>query len=251
MSSWEEILTDFESISLDEMDEVALMDRIDTKFAFHIEKLENILHSLKSDYFVLEIKEKRIANYKSLYFDDEDFGFYNDHHNGKDRRLKVRFRSYTSSNIHFLEIKQKRKGRTRKTRIPADEIKKKLNENDFDFLKQFIKCPENLEAKLWNEYNRITLVSKNKKERLTLDLNLKFNWANKERSYDDLVIAELKQKRLDRSSPFFKIMKTIGVRPYRLSKYCLGTLKLHKESRLKYNRFKKKLLTLKQITNDT
>jgi hypothetical protein len=251
VENWQNILKQFESIALNQMDEVALMDRIDTKFAFNVDDLDHILQSMIDEYYVLQIEENRISGYRSLYFDDEKFRFYNDHHNTKDRRFKVRYRSYISSNVHFLEIKEKRKGRTRKKRIPVKGIKNNLNVEEVDFLKQFIDTPENLQAKLWNEYNRITFVSKNKKERLTLDLNLKFEWEGMNRSFNQLVIAELKQKKLDRSSPFFKIMKSMEIRPYRLSKYCLGILKMHKNSRLKYNRFKKKIIKLKKITHDT
>lgn len=250
MQNWKNILTDFDSISLSEMEEVTLMDRVDTKFAFSINEIDNVLHALKADYFILEVEGNRISDYKSLYFDDEDFQFYKDHHNSKDRRFKVRYRSYISTDTHFFEIKEKRKGRTTKTRIPVEKINEELDGLHYDFLKNFIDKPENLEAKLWNEYKRITFVSKNKKERLTLDLDLSYEWEDKERSFDLLVIAELKQKRLDRSSRFFEIMKAMNIRPYRLSKYCLGALKMHKKSRLKYNRFKKKLLTLKRITDD-
>jgi len=244
------ILNQFESISLNEMEDVELMDRIDTKFAFNKELLPQVLEKLNADYFILEIENERLSQYKTLYFDNDDFQFYKDHHNSKDRRFKVRYRSYISSDTHFLEIKEKRKGRTNKTRIPVEKIKKELQNEHIEFLSEFIKNPKDLEAKLWNQYKRITFVSKNKKERLTLDLDLNYEWKGEKSSFDSLVIAELKQKRLNRSASFFKVMKEMNIRPYRLSKYCLGTLKIHGKSRLKYNRFKNKILTIKRITND-
>ena len=65
-----------------------------------------------------------------------------------------------------------------------------------------------------------------------------------------LVIAELKQESLDRNSPFYKLMKKERIRPYRLSKYCIGSVEIYGEEVLKFNRFKKKLLFLNKINHD-
>jgi hypothetical protein len=100
------ILNTFSPISLAEMDRVKLMNRIDTKFAFRIGLLENLLDELKSEYKILEINTIRSPKYESLYFDDEKFSFFQDHHNGKTNRFKVRIRKYVESNLLFLEIKQ-------------------------------------------------------------------------------------------------------------------------------------------------
>ena len=67
------ILDQFTPISLSAMDRVKLMNRIDTKFAFRIGLLENLLDELKSEYKILEINTIRSPKYESLYFDDEKF----------------------------------------------------------------------------------------------------------------------------------------------------------------------------------
>lgn len=69
------ILNTFSPISLTEMDRVKLMNRIDTKFAFRIGLLEELLHELKAEYKILEINTIRIPKYESLYFDDAQFSF--------------------------------------------------------------------------------------------------------------------------------------------------------------------------------
>ena len=81
------ILNTFSPISLAEMDRVKLMNRIDTKFAFRIGLLEELLHELKSEYKILEINTIRTPKYESLYFDDEIFSFFQDHHKGKTDRF--------------------------------------------------------------------------------------------------------------------------------------------------------------------
>lgn len=244
-------LNEFISIQLNELDDANLMERVDTKFAFSRLELNNILLQLLPDYFCFEINEMRIGNYQSLYFDKESFDFYNDHHNGKTHRFKVRFRRYVDSDIYFLEVKEKQKGRVTKRRIPVARFEEKLKDNQQIFVENILGQKTELEPKLWNVYKRITLVSRDKKERLTLDLDLKFSWEDENKEFEDIVIAELKQERLNRTSPFYQLMRKNGIRPYRLSKYCIGTLELHTKKKLKYNRFKKKLLKLKGIQNDT
>jgi hypothetical protein len=102
---------------------------------------------------------------------------------------------------------------------------------------------------MWNSFYRVTLVNKTEKERLTLDFDLKFKWDGQLHHFDNLVIAELKQETVQRSSAFFSQMKKRLIRPYRLSKYCIGSIELYGTPYLKYNRFKKKLLHLKKIND--
>ena len=103
---------------------------------------------------------------------------------------------------------------------------------------------------LTNRFNRITLVGKKLNERLTLDLNLSFKSNGKQASLENIIIAELKQERVSRTSPFFKTMKALMIRPYRLSKYCIGVIELYGKQNVKYNRFKKKLLRIKKLENN-
>ena len=55
----EEILSEFEPISLQQMDNVKLQNRIDTKFMFHEKILPSVLSKMKDNYFALEIKNIR------------------------------------------------------------------------------------------------------------------------------------------------------------------------------------------------
>ena len=242
------ILDNFTSISLDEMDEVKLMNRVDTKFAFSFIEFKRILFQLETNYKVLEIEGTRTPFYESLYFDEMNFKFYNDHHIGRVDRYKVRFRKYVESDLTFLEIKHKVKGRTKKSRIVVDEISNELtNENQISFLKKNISETIDLKPKLWNSFHRITLVNNKLKERLTFDFQMMFKWETKEINFNNLIIAELKQEIINRNSPFYILMKSNQIRPYRLSKYCIGAIELYAKDKIKYNRFKEKLLKLKKI----
>ena len=61
------ILNKFEPISLDQMDQVALMKRKDTKFIIHAKQLPLILQMVQTKYSVLEISGNRLMTYVSDY----------------------------------------------------------------------------------------------------------------------------------------------------------------------------------------
>lgn len=251
MEKLQHILTEFPVIKLEEMDRTKLMDRVDTKFAFHRDELPDIITNLKEHFHILVVEDKRISHYESLYFDKNEFDFYNDHHNNKNHRFKVRFRKYVDSGLNFLEVKEKRKGRMIKRRIPVQKFEHDLSDSSKSFVEQYLNDEDELEPKLWNQYQRITFVNKDLNERLTFDINLEFKWEKEEKKFPSLVIAELKQERKNRNSPFYKLMRSKRIRPYRISKYCIGTIELYDTKNIKYNRFKKKLLKLKKINNAT
>ncbi len=250
MNEIKELLDPFEPITLQEMDRVKLMNRMDTKFAFRFSDLNTLLPLLTLNYRVLTIEGTNTPHYESLYFDDERFSFFRDHHNGKGDRFKVRIRKYVESNLFFLEIKHKIKGRTDKKRIVTDQFNEVLPESDLAFVHKELQANKNLVPTMWNSFQRITLVSKTENERLTLDFNILFEKDGVKKSFKQLVIAELKQEDLNRNSVFYQLMKEQRIRPYRLSKYCLGSVEIYGEDKLKFNRFKKKLLYLKKINHD-
>ena len=89
-----------------EMDAVKLMNRVDTKFTISEKQFLEVFVDLKDEYNILEVNNDKFSEYESLYFDQEDFKFYNDHHRGKSNRLKIRIRKYKSNGLAFLEVKK-------------------------------------------------------------------------------------------------------------------------------------------------
>ena len=240
-----DILSSFSPISLKEMDSVKLLNRTDTKFIFNKNLFDSILSKIKNDYQILTINNKKTASYRTLYFDTDHFKFYNDHHNKRGNRFKVRIRKYLDSDLCFLEIKNKRKGRTIKTRTSITDFEDSLSNSSIDFIKEIIPEFEPLETKIWNTFERITLVNQERKERLTIDFNLKFEFDNKKLGIDHLVICELKQERANRNSPINHIFKLMKILPNRVSKYCIGSGLLYEQ--LKKNRFKEKYLLINKL----
>ena len=246
-TSIDRVIKTFLPISLNEMDGVALMKRVDTKFVIKKSKLLEVLESIKENYRILEIDGNRLMNYNSLYFDTDGKKFYLDHHNSRVRRTKIRIRKYVESNIYFLEIKKKDiKGNTNKSRIKINEFETDLSDNSLKFIKEITNEDYQLQPSLWNHFKRITLVNKTAKERVTIDLNLSFSINNIKKTYENLVIVELKQERYNRNSPIVKALKKHSIIPYSISKYCVGMVNLYEN--IKYNRFKEKLIKINQLS---
>ena len=248
MNEISKITASFSPIKLAEMDNVKLMSRSDTKFAFKISKLPELLNQMIPFYRVLEINGKLIHDYKSLYFDTDDRKFYLDHHNGRVNRNKVRFREYVGSDLTFLEIKRKNnKGKTIKKRMKVDSINDNLSVKQKEYIYSIIGSNIILNSKQWINFSRITFVHKVHKERLTIDINLNFKEKDRRGDLNQIAIGEVKQERMSRLSDFMRIAKELHILPIRISKYCMSTLELNPE--LKQNRFKEKTLFLTKLKN--
>ena len=243
-------LQSFQPITLEEMDSVRLMDRSDMKFNFNIRYLPELLHAIREEYRSLEVAGTRISRYETLYYDTPGYDFYKKHHQGKPARFKVRVRKYVESDLDFFEVKSKNnKGRTIKTRVKNKASEKEISGNAADHLQEKTGMEsEQLEAKLWVNYSRITLVNKKEEERLTIDLDLSV--VNEDRTYnfDGLVIVEAKMAKLQ-NTPFVKLLKEKHIREGGMSKYCMAVSKL--VPGLKYNNFKSTLLSVDKITNES
>ena len=117
------------------------------------------------------------------------------HHNGRLNRYKIRFRRYVSSNLCFLEIKYKIKGtRTLKHRIVSDDIEMLLSGKSKDYIKKYTPFGvDSLEPKIHTDFSRITLVSRELSERVTIDLDLQFRYNGSVENVGNVVIIELKR----------------------------------------------------------
>ena len=241
MTDFKTILSDFQSVSLPEIEEVKLMNRIDRKYWFHISKLNQILDFTLPYYDVLEINGQRLMEYQTTYFDTPENTMYLKHHNRKLNRHKVRQRKYVSTNSSFLEIKLKtNKKRTIKKRIAADFEQTNFSNTEINFIKEKSMFQgDDLHASLNNKFNRITLIHKNKLDRCTIDISPEFWNNNGEVKFDNLVVFELKRGRSLKSSPIVSLLRKLQIRQRGLSKYCTGRAML--EPKLKQNAFKPRL----------
>ncbi len=242
------ILSSFEPISLQETDRVRLLKRIDTKYIFHQNKLYNLLSMLPAHYRILEINGQHISNYETTYFDTADFVCYYAHHAGRLNRYKVRFRKYADVNTCFYEIKKKNNtGKSDKKRIPIEE--KAIDGTE---VKDFLQIHTPLKAKdlspvLQNNFRRIALIDKQFTSRCTIDFMLSIHGNHRDITFDNLVVAEVKQEKFSLKNPLNAALKSLKVYPMSFSKYCMGALCTYPQ--LKHNRFKYKALKVKSIIN--
>lgn len=242
-------LTGFDKITLDEMGGIRLMKRIDIKYLLSVSQLRELLVRLSEYYYVQDVDGERFSPYATLYFDTPEYEMYHIHQNGKLNRLKIRTREYKSVSLCYLEIKTKsNKGVTKKIRIKNGDLSHIDGEQPSSFIHQ--NSPYKItaiEGKLQNSYTRITLVDKQKTERVTIDLDLRFNNLQTERKayLPELVIIEVKKSAYS-SSPALRILSALRIKPARMSKYCMGVALT--DEAVKHNKIKEKIKLINKIT---
>ena len=246
----DELLTKLQPITLEEMKDIRLMNRTDTKFVTNKEKLVRLLELAEGKYYAQFNNGSRIADYMTTYWDTDDYRFYMEHHNGRAPRQKVRVRTYMDSDITFLEIKTKNNhGRTKKKRVevPCQQITGAGGNEEF--LKERVHLSlSDIHPTVRNRFHRITLVNYGKTERLTIDYDVHFHNMETEQDANvgPLVIIELKRDG-NVYSPVLDILRQLRIKPSGFSKYCIGSVMTNKG--LKQNLFKQKLVKLRKLAN--
>lgn len=256
-----ELLIQYNTISLAEMKNIRLMNRTDTKFVTSKTKLLELLALAREQYFVQEIDGLRIAEYYTVYFDTPRYDMFRVHHCGHTNRQKLRIRSYVDSKLSFLEVKTKNNhSRTKKKRMPMSgfdpdnprydvcfdgqdegmaEYTLFLQEHLFYDAASLTECIE-------NRFRRITLVNKGKTERLTIDMDVRFHnlVTDKVVMLDNVVIIELKRDRL-LTSPILPLLRQLRIKRSGFSKYCIGTVFTNAD--IPQNRFKMRMRKIASI----
>lgn len=243
------ILNSFKTITLNDLQRVELMNRVDAKFLVREDLLNEILAELQVSYFALEINGNKRMNYTTVYFDTADDRMFTEHHNGKLNRYKVRKRLYVDTKIAYIEVKFKNnKGKNVKKRIKTNDDLYRLTDSDMSFLRSSIPfVPEDLKPKIRNNFSRMTLANKDFTERCTIDTDLSFFSSDITKNIADAVIIEVKKDSEKTDSFLVNILKEKGIHKEGFSKYCFG--RILSDSTLKYNRFKPKIRYVERILN--
>ena len=244
-----DILGQYDSITLEEMNGIRLMNRIDTKFVTTQQVLEQLLKMAMDDYYAQEINGERNMEYSTTYYDTPNYDMFYTHQHGHAGRQKLRFRTYVSSNLQFMEVKtQNNHGRTKKKRMRVDDMALDDNEK-LEFLAEHLRYDaQSLIPAIHNSFNRITLVNKAKTERLTIDTELTFHnlVTDKWRRMAPIVIVELKRDGFC-YSPVLEMLRQLRIFPHGFSKYCMGSALTNEH--LRVNRFKPKLIDVAKIAS--
>ncbi|MBQ8061137.1 MAG: polyphosphate polymerase domain-containing protein [Bacteroidales bacterium] len=250
----DEAVESFQPITLEEMDSIKLMNRVDTKYLTDEATLSLVLlDAASAGYRALMADGTMISPYHSVYYDTPELKMFSDHHNKRLTRQKVRTRVYVNSGDAYLEIKRKNnKGRTKKKRtgiLPGEMEDFSMDEAAADYLAAHSDYTVGeITPELSTDFRRITLVNPEKTERLTIDTRLEFsNFRNKRRAFlQDAVVIELKQD--GRASSRMKgILLDHRVKPVRISKYCIGVTLTEPE--VKSGRFKEKVRAIEKTIN--
>jgi hypothetical protein len=229
------ILASYRPLSLEKAEAVKLMHRVDTKFVIRADEVIGLLEEIRQDYHVLEIASQRSGSYTSVYYDTTDRQMFYSHVTGRFPRYKVRERLYSQNGLKFFEVKQKSNtGRTSKRRI---SIAGNISKTNGWLSHQTPFCTDELTPALINCFERITFINNELTERVTLDFNLQFRTPSGLVTpvYDRVAIVELKQDKTA-VSPIRETLRSRGVRPGGVSKYCAGMLLT--ESETDYKRYK-------------
>lgn len=234
----------FPPITLAEMANIRLMRRTDTKFVAPIGVLPELLKALAPNYYVQRVEGEAICTYRTTYFDTPQLDCFQAHQKGRAARLKVRVRTYAQGGDSYLEIKRKdNHGKTHKRRTPVSSLRSVIDHHEgADFLEAYTGCDfSDFQPALHNEFERITLVNRQKTERLTLDFNLRFRKDNAPTLTPMPLTLIIELKREGRApSPLLPVLRQLRIHPGGFSKYCIATVMADESVRI--NRFKKKLI---------
>lgn len=245
----EAVAQSFLHVDLADLPKEVLMERIDRKFAFHIEKAPQLIAMLTSDYQVISVDGRVISKYNSIYFDTPNFDFYSAHQRGFKNRTKVRYRSYPETATTFLEVKSKNnKSFTTKDRILTTSMKWPFAVQLSEFIKRQLPniVPSELKPAVRIDYERIGFISEDRNERFSLDFDIRFSHEGKNDRFENLAILEVKQDSM-KQTPVVHVMRQHAIEEQSLSKYCMALSALNPE--LRANNFKPIFRRIEKITH--
>jgi hypothetical protein len=211
----------------------ALLTRVDRKYVVPVTTFERLVLSLDDSWTALEIDGRRLFGYSSVYFDTEDFVTYRAHLQGRRRRYKVRVRRYVDSDDCLLEVKRKgMRGVTVKERR-AHPIwqQTELGEDGQGFVQGCLRGHGDpglsgaMHPVVVTGNRRATLANLSGHSRLTIDTDLACGWgASHAALRPGFVVLESKVE--GHGSQVDRLLRSFGVRPVPISKYCVGVASL-------------------------
>ena len=224
-------------ISLKELNNLAeLQTRVDRKYFVSAGVFRQLIAQLAGEMQVLEIDGRRTFGYESFYFDTPQLSTYRAHLQRRRQRFKARTRTYTDTGLCMFEVKLTgARGETVKQRVPhPQELRAELTDDALTHLGSTLRdayhqdLPAGLRPTLVTSYRRTTFVSRTGEARLTCDVGLVCGDVEHEvRDTGTHVLVE--SKSAGRGSAPDRILRDLGVRPAKVSKYCVAVAALHPE----------------------
>ena len=226
----EDLVTGFDPVSLEELDErAALLRRVDNKYAVEREAFSRLLERLREDHQVLEIDGRREFGYRSTYFDTPDLRCFVDHVEDRQPRFKARTRLYEDSERCVFEVKLKREDDEtdkRQTDYAVDDAER-FTDSAQECLGEALRSvglepPEEMAPTLLTRFRRVTLASREGSERLTCDIGVRLSNPDGAAAElrEGMILVETKSERGE--SPADRALDELGLEPISLSKYRVG-----------------------------
>jgi len=212
-----------ETIILEESKKIKLFKRFESKYIIQQSLIHNIFNYCEDNYLIVEDNNNFDFPYYSLYFDTDKLDMIKAHENNDLIRQKLRIREYYNGD-KYLEIKEKNNHQTNKIRIPV--ISYEINNEKNWITSNLIYDTKNLSKTLEVKYNRITLLSKDKSNRITFDFDINFkNYkTDKEYKIDKNIIIEVK-KNSENNIDIEDYLNNLGIFKEKFSKYHYGMKK--------------------------
>lgn len=234
--------------TLRDLGSASLLHRRDTKYVVPASSVTELLLAVRVHYRALSIGSNRSFAYRTMYFDTPDFRLFRSVHGGHLPRHKVRVRTYLDSQEHYLEVKHRTNhGHTIKVRrAMADPVFDATLLADTELSAGLRVAPHDLHRVATTYYRRLTLLRDGHAERVTIDLDLRYDHAVRAAAFPGVAIVEVKQQRWA-PSPMHDVLRTWRCRPVSLSKYGVGVALLHPHTR--HNCYKPVLTLLSKVLN--
>jgi hypothetical protein len=211
----------------------ALLTRVDRKYVVPVPTFERLVGELDDSWTSLEIDDRRLFGYSSVYFDTDDFVTYRAHLQGRRRRYKVRVRRYVDSDDCMLEVKRKgmRGVTVKERRAHAICQQTELGDEGQAFVQGCLRghgdpgLSGDMGPVVVTGNRRATLASLSGHSRLTIDTDLACGWgATHAALRPGFVVLESKVE--GHGSQVDRLLRAFGVRPVPISKYCVGVASL-------------------------
>lgn len=223
-----DVVSELDGTDLATVLEVAeLQTRVDRKYILAPAQLRALAAVLPASFHALQIGNRRVFNYESVYFDTPHLRLFRDHVQGRRLRYKARTRTYLDSAETMFEVKLKgHRGRTVKHRMAypiADRARVNAAAARFVhdcLLDEYGVRGSALQPVLTTAYSRSTLVDLDRGDRLTCDTDLTFSRGPyRVRGQDDVVV---ETKSPGGGGVADRLLRELRVQPVSMSKYCIG-----------------------------
>lgn len=218
------------------LDAAELLNRVDNKYLLPVELFPRFVDALEGRFCVLDMGGLRAFAYESVYFDTETYALFRHHQQGRRRRFKARTRTYVDSGSSMFEVKLKSgRGATVKSRIEHPfEARNALTETARTFLDEtigadFSVTSADLAPRIETRYRRATLVDLSAGARVTCDVDLVCDevTADGGRTVNAGRWIIVETKTTDGRGVADTALRTLGLRPVRMSKYCMAVALLN------------------------